>query len=150
MPEPLPITAVNHVAVTTRRVAESTAFYRDVLGFWPVARPAFDFNGAWLFNYGLMIHIIENQRSPGAEGEISTRDNYLALHSDDLGRTERLLREHEIPYRKNEIKDRGIKQLFFRDPDGYHIEVGTYPPTPPFLEGAGDRSPEVGGRASGA
>jgi catechol 2,3-dioxygenase-like lactoylglutathione lyase family enzyme len=138
MPEPLPITAVNHVAVTTRRVAESTAFYRDVLGFRPVARPAFDFNGAWLFNCGLMIHIIENQQLPVAEGEISTRDNHLALHSDDLEGTERLLREHSVLYRKNEIKDHGIKQLFFRDPDGYHIEVGTYPPTPPFLDGARD------------
>jgi catechol 2,3-dioxygenase-like lactoylglutathione lyase family enzyme len=136
MPEPLPITAVNHVAVTTRRVAESTAFYREVLGFRPVARPKFDFNGAWLFNYGLMIHIIENQRMPSAEGEISTRDNHIALHSDDLDRTEQLLREHGVPYRKNESKASGIKQLFFRDPDGYHIEVGSYPPTPPFL---GDR-----------
>jgi catechol 2,3-dioxygenase-like lactoylglutathione lyase family enzyme len=149
MPEPLPVTAVNHVAVTTRRLAESTAFYRDVLGFRPVARPEFDFNGAWLYNYGLMIHIIENQRAPGADGEISTRDNHLALHSDDLERTERLLHEHGVPYRKNEIASRGIKQLFFRDPDGYHIEVGTYPPTPPYLEGTGGQRPEARGRASG-
>ena len=133
MPEPLPIQAVNHVAVTSRRVAESMAFYRDVLGFRSVARPNFDFNGAWLYNYGLMIHIIENQRTPGAEGEISTRDNHLALHTDDLAAAERLLREHNIPYRKNEIVDRGIKQLFFRDPDGYHIEIGSYPPTPPYV-----------------
>jgi catechol 2,3-dioxygenase-like lactoylglutathione lyase family enzyme len=135
MPEPLPITAVNHVAVTTRQVERSTAFYRDVLGFRPVARPNFDFNGAWLFNYGLMIHIIENQQPPvpDADGEIRTRDNHLALHSDDLARTEQLLREHGVPYRKTEIKDRGIKQIFFRDPDGHYIEIGTYPPTPPFV-----------------
>jgi catechol 2,3-dioxygenase-like lactoylglutathione lyase family enzyme len=135
MPEPLPVTAVNHVAVTTRQVERSAAFYRDVLGFRPVARPNFDFNGAWLFNYGLMIHIIENQQVPalGTDGEIRTRDNHLALHSDDLARTEQLLREHGVAYRKTEIKDRGIKQIFFCDPDGHHIEIGTYPPTPPFV-----------------
>ncbi len=133
MPEPLPISAVNHVAVTTRDAARSTAFYRDVLGFRPVARPTFDFNGAWLFNYGLMIHIIERPHVPAAEGEINTRDNHLALHSDDLEHVERLLGEHGVPYRKTVIKDRGIRQIFFRDPDGFHIEVGTYPPTPPFV-----------------
>jgi hypothetical protein len=46
---------------------------------------------------------------------------------------ERLLIEHGVPYRKNEIKDRKIQQIFLRDPDGNHIEIGTYPPTPPFV-----------------
>ncbi len=133
MSTPLPIRAVNHVAVTTRDVARSRNFYRDVLGFREVARPAFDFDGAWLFNYGLMIHIIANPAAPGAEGGISTRDNHLALHTDDLETAERLLRDHGVAHRKNEIVDRGIKQIFFRDPDGYHIEIGTYPPTPPFV-----------------
>ena len=44
MTVPLPIQAVNHVAVTTRDVERSRAFYRDVLGFREVARPAFDFD----------------------------------------------------------------------------------------------------------
>lgn len=134
MTAPLPIQSVNHVAVTTRNVERSRAFYRDVLGFREVSRPAFDFNGAWLFNYGLMIHIIENHAAapPDAAG-ISTRDNHLALHTDDMESAERLLREHGIPFRKNEIVDRGIKQIFFHDPDGHHIEIGGYPPTPPFV-----------------
>jgi catechol 2,3-dioxygenase-like lactoylglutathione lyase family enzyme len=134
MTAPLPIQAVNHVAVTTRNVERSRAFYRDVLGFREVARPAFDFDGAWLFNYGLMIHIIANHAAAPADGDgIRTRDNHLALHTDDMQLAERLLREHSIAFRKNEIVDRGIKQIFFRDPDGHHIEIGTYPPTPPFV-----------------
>ena len=39
------------------------------------------------------------------------------------------------PGRTDELT--GRRFTFFRDPDGYHIEVGTYPPTPPFL-GTGD------------
>jgi len=133
MPSVLPISAVNHVGLTTRRVEESKAFYRDVLGFREVSRPNFDFRGAWLFNYGLMIHLIENQAAGDRTAEIQTRGNHLALHSGDLVAVEQLLTEHNVPFRKNEIKDRGIKQIFFQDPDGHHIEIGTYPPTPPFV-----------------
>src|SRR5580704_9813127 len=119
--EPLPIGAVNHVGVMTRRVAESRRFYREVLGFREVSRPNFDFDGAWLYNYGLMIHLIYNEAAGDPEGEIQTRYNHLALHSDNLEQVERLLAQHGVKYRKNEIVDRGIKQIFFRDPDGHHI-----------------------------
>jgi catechol 2,3-dioxygenase-like lactoylglutathione lyase family enzyme len=133
MPRALPVSAVNHVGITTRRVEESKAFYRDVLGFREVSRPNFNFRGAWLFNYGLMIHLIENEAAGDRTDEIQTRDNHLALHSDDLALVEQLLAQHGVQFRKNEIKDRGIKQIFFQDPDGHHIEVGTYPPTPPYI-----------------
>jgi len=115
----------------TRRVEETTAFYRDVLGFREISRPAFNFAGAWLYNYGLMIHLIYNEAWPATVSEqIDTRDNHLAMHTADLALVERRLQEHGVRYRKNEIVDRGIKQIFFRDPDGHHIEVGTYPPLP--------------------
>ena len=134
MPAPLPLEAVNHVGVMTRRVAESIAFYREVLGFRPVSRPNFNFRGAWLYNYGIMIHVIENAKAGAAEGEIDTRANHLALHSSQLEKVEQLLQEHGIAYRKNFIPDRQIRQIFFRDPDGNHIEIGDYPATPPYLD----------------
>jgi catechol 2,3-dioxygenase-like lactoylglutathione lyase family enzyme len=133
MPQPLPIKSVNHLGRITTRVDESRAFYRDVLGFREVARPNFDFPGAWLFNYGIMIHLIYNEAATGPVGEIQTRHDHLALHCDDLNVVERLLKEHGVPYRKNVIADRGITQIFCRDPDGHHVEIGTYPSTPPYV-----------------
>ena len=133
MDQPLPITAVNHVSLVTRRVAESRRFYREVLGFREVSRPNFDFDGAWLFNYGLMIHILYNEAAGDPSAEIQTRHDHLALHSDDLPECARRLEAAGIPFRRNRIPDRGIDQLFFQDPDGHFIEVGTYPPTPPFI-----------------
>jgi glyoxylase I family protein len=133
MPEALPIIGINHIGVMTRRVAQSRAFYRDVLGFREVSRPNFNFDGAWLYAYGLMIHLIYNEAAGDPDEEIRTRDNHLALHVDDLQAVERLLDQHGIAFRKNEIVDRGIKQLFFHDPDGHHIEIGHYPPTPAFI-----------------
>ncbi len=130
MPNPLPIKSINHLAVITRRLSDSIHFYRDVLGFREISRPNFKFAGAWLFGYGLMIHIIANDRAGDAGGEIQTRDAHIALHTDDLPAVERLLTEHGVAFRKNEVPERNIKQVFFQDPDGFHIEIGTYPPLP--------------------
>ncbi len=134
MPAPLPIESLNHVALMTRRLAESRQFYKTVLGFREVARPNFAFNGAWLFGHGLMIHLIENAKAGAPNEEIQTRENHLALHTSDLAKVEALLGEHRIRFRKNVIADRGISQVFFQDPDGNHIEIGDYPPTPPFID----------------
>jgi catechol 2,3-dioxygenase-like lactoylglutathione lyase family enzyme len=118
----------------TRRLAESRSFYRRVLGFREVARPNFSFAGAWLFNHGLMIHLIENTKAGDPSAEIQTRENHLALHTTDLARAEQLLVDHGVRFRKNTVADTGIQQIFLQDPDGNHIEIGTYPPTPPFVD----------------
>jgi catechol 2,3-dioxygenase-like lactoylglutathione lyase family enzyme len=134
MPESLPIESLNHVALTTRQLAQSRTFYRRVLGFREVERPNFSFAGAWLFNHGLMIHLIEKPEAPLSGGEIQTRENHVAFQTGDLGRVEQLLNEHGVTYRTSSIADTGIRQIFFQDPDGNHIEIGSYPPMPPFID----------------
>lgn len=136
MPPPIPIKSLNHIAVVTKRLEESIKFYRDVLGFREISRPNFKFTGAWLFNHGLMIHILGPDPNTGEtaskpSGEIQTREPHIALHADNLEAVEQLLKAHDIAFRRNEVPDRKTKQLFFQDPDGFHIEVGTYPPLPP-------------------
>ena len=133
MADPLPIQSLNHIGLTTLRLDESRHFYRDVLGFREVSRPDLKFPGAWLFNYGVMIHLMQSDQAGSPGGEINTRANHLALHSDDMETAEERLQQHNVPYRKNEIKERNIRQLFFHDPDGNHVEIGIYPPTPPFI-----------------
>jgi len=122
----LPIRGLNHIGRLTKHLEASIAFYRDVLGFAEIARPPFDFPGAWLFNYGVQIHLIVNESIPDAHGEIQTRDAHWAFEVDDLEAVECRLDEHGIPYRKNIVAATDRKQIFFRDPDGHHIEVGVY------------------------
>ncbi len=119
--------AVNHLARTTRRLDESRAFYRDLLGFKEINRPGFNFRGAWLYKHGLQSHLIVDDSAPEAKGEISTRADHLALHVDDIAEVERLLEQQGVAFRKNYVAERDLTQLFFHDPDGHHIEVGTYP-----------------------
>ena len=127
MPEPLPIRSLHHVARITRRLDESRAFYRDVLGFREIARPQIGFPGAWLCNYGIQIHLLVNDAPEGAHQLIETRDNHLAFYVDDADVVERLLQAHAVVFRVNLQRDTNLKQIFFRDPDGHHIEVACYP-----------------------
>ncbi|HUY33891.1 MAG TPA: VOC family protein [Pirellulales bacterium] len=130
MTSPLPLTSLHHVARLTNRLEASRAFYRDVLGFREILRPSLRFPGAWLHAYGLQIHLIVDESIGGPEGPIDTRANHLAFYSDDVGAIETLLAEHGVACRVNIQAETGLKQIFFRDPDGHHVEVGTYPPTP--------------------
>lgn len=124
---PLPLTAIHHIARETPNVEAMLAFYRDVLGFRQVWRPDFDFEGAWLFNHGVMIHLIHGP-SANRPGEISTRADHVAFHTPDVAAVEAFLTEHAIPFKKAHVPKTGVTQFFFHDPDGNHIEVATYPP----------------------
>lgn len=127
LPAALPISAVNHIARLTRHLEESRAFYRDLLGFQEIPRPNFSFPGAWLYAYGVQIHLIVDDAAPWTSDEISTRADHVALQVDDIEGAAKLLEEHGVRYKRNYVADRDVTQLFFRDPDGYHIEIGNYP-----------------------
>ena len=123
----LPIRGLHHIARVTKRPDVSRAFYRDLLGFRELKRPDFNFRGAWLYNYGVQIHLIENiDVAPDPGNEIDTRDNHLAFSVDDLAPVRKILERHEIAYREK-VNAAGSRQIFFQDPDGHHIEIAVYP-----------------------
>ena len=105
-----------------------------MLGFRAIERPNFDFRGAWLLGYGIQIHIIENPPLAGAlEDQINSRANHMAFAVEDHEPVRQRLEELGIAYSER-VNAGGIPQIFFQDPDGHNIEIGIYPPHPPFLE----------------
>ena len=130
MNEPLPIESLNHIARVTQDSEASTVFYRDVLGFRQIWRPNFEVDGAWLYNDGIQIHLIVATGDPAIDApETSIRASHVVFHVPDTVQVEKLLKEHGIQYKVNTVPDTGVTQLFFPDPDGFNIEIGTYPPT---------------------
>ena len=125
----LPLKGLHHISVLTKHLDESRAFYCDLLGFREIPRPPFSFGGAWLWNYGLQIHLIVDDTIRDPAGPIQTRAHHIALESPDVEAAEQMLSERGIPFRINIQAGSGLKQLFFRDPDGHHIEVASYGPT---------------------
>lgn len=132
MNSPLAIQRVHHISRVTNQPEASKVFYRDVLGFRELRRPNFDFRGAWLFNYGVQIHIIENtDKAAQLPTGIDTRDNHLALEVEDIEVAKANLESRGIDYRE-QVNAGGIHQVFFRDPDGHLIEIAVYGATPEF------------------
>ncbi|CAN0861566.1 Glyoxylase I 4 [Linum grandiflorum] len=78
----LPLVSLNHVSLMCRSVWDSARFYQDVMGFLLIKRPSsFNFTGAWLYNYGIGIHLIENT-ALDAEFEprpINPKDNHISF-----------------------------------------------------------------------
>jgi len=122
---PIQLEALNHIARTTKDLEASRRFYIDVLGCREISRPAFNFRGAWLYVAGLQFHLIEDLATPSSPPSINTRESHIAFRVADLDAMELRLRAYKIPYTRSGIQDRKIDQIFFRDPDGWMIEIGS-------------------------
>ncbi|KAF8034541.1 hypothetical protein BT93_C0761 [Corymbia citriodora subsp. variegata] len=111
-----------------RSVKESIDFYCNVLGFVPIRRPgSFDFDGAWLFNYGIGIHLIKLEDPDGMleVSRINPKDRHISFQCESMETVGKKLREMKIEYVNGRVVEGGIAvdQLFFHDPDGSMIEV---------------------------
>ena len=108
---------VHHVSLNVTDVAAATRFYTDVLGMELIARPDFDFDGAWLAVAGQQIHLLEVSDFEAPEGQ------HFALQVADIDATIR-----ELAARGVELSPaKGIagvcRQAFFKDPTGNLIEI---------------------------
>lgn len=125
---PLSLRSLNHISRVCRCIEHSIQFYEDILGFVSIKRPgSFHFDGAWLFNYGIGIHLLQ---SPDPENlpektEINPRDHHVSFQAEDVEIVERKLKDMKIKYVKRILEDSGIfvDQLFIHDPDGFMIEI---------------------------
>ncbi|EEF34443.1 glyoxylase I 4 [Ricinus communis] len=124
-----PLMALNHVSRLCRDVQKSIDFYTKVLGMVLTERPqAFDFEGAWLFNYGVGIHLVQakdEDRLPDPHQSLDPMDNHISFQCEDIEAMEKRLKEHKVEYIKRTVDENGTKidQLFFDDPDGFMIEI---------------------------
>ncbi|CDP01926.1 unnamed protein product [Coffea canephora] len=128
----LPLLSLNHVSLVVKSVWASVRFYVNVLGFVLVKRPSsFDFHGAWLYNYGIGIHLIERDamdceyQTSIEPRRIDPKDNHISFQCTDVELVRRRLEDKGMKYVSAVVEDEGIKvdQVFFHDPDGYMIEV---------------------------
>ncbi|CAN7128145.1 unnamed protein product [Brassica rapa subsp. narinosa] len=125
-----PLMALNHVSRLCRDVKKSLEFYTKVLGFVETERPAsLDFDGAWLFNYGVGIHLVQakdEEKLPSNTDHLDPMDNHISFQCEDMEALEKRLKEVDVKYIKRTVgeqEDAAIDQLFFNDPDGFMVEI---------------------------
>ncbi|KAL5789526.1 hypothetical protein ACOSQ2_004414 [Xanthoceras sorbifolium] len=125
--KPMPLLSLNHVSFVCKSLIKSVRFYEDVLGFVLIKRPSsFNFEGAWLFNYGIGIHLLQAEDQVlTKKGKINPKDNHISFQCSDMELITRKLEEMNIEYVTAVVEEGGIivDQLFFHDPDGYMIEI---------------------------
>ncbi|PSS02896.1 Metallothiol transferase [Actinidia chinensis var. chinensis] len=122
----LPQMSLNHVSFLCKSVVRSVRFYEEVLGFVLIKRPSsFNFEGAWLFNHGIGIHLLEKGDLSSKKGRINPKDNHISFETSDMGLIMKKLDGMGIEYVTAVVEEGGVivDQLFFHDPDGYMIEI---------------------------
>ncbi|CAA7409893.1 unnamed protein product [Spirodela intermedia] len=124
----LRLSSLNHISVVCRSVEKSLDFYQNVLGFIPIRRPqSLKFEGAWLFNYGIGIHLLQSEdpASIPERREINPKDDHISFQCESMAAVEEKLGEMGIRFVQRTVEEGGISvdQLFFHDPDGSMIEI---------------------------
>lgn len=118
---------LNHIAVYVVDLKTSTDFYRTVVGLDTIPEPFHDGRHKW-FEVGPKSHLHLIQ---GASAKTDHNKNtHLCFSVQSVDEFIPVLQKHKIEYEnwpgeKMKVTTRvdGVKQIYFRDPDGYWIEI---------------------------
>lgn len=120
-------TSLNHIALYVYDLTKSTEFYKDVIGIQMIPEPFHDGKHSW-FKVGehSQLHLIEGAKSITEHD----RNSHLCFSVTSMDDFIALLNKHNIPFSswageatKITIRTDGVKQIYFKDPDGYWIEI---------------------------
>lgn len=118
---------INHIAIYVQDIQKSTHFYQNIVGLDTIPEPFRDGKHAWLsIGNKITLHLIG-----GAEiTKPQDQNNHLAFSVPSIETFITRLSKEGIPYedaqrKPNSVTTRpdGIKQIYFKDPDGYWLEV---------------------------
>lgn len=125
---------LDHVNVQTTRLAETVAFYRDVIGLEQRDPPGLDPKFVqWMHDESghALVHVstVGSLLGDGAgyvEGGKTGAVHHVALLCAGHDAMVRTLERHGLGYRLNHVQVIDLKQIFVEDPNGVLIELN-YP-----------------------
>ena len=118
---------INHIALFVQDIQKSTHFYQHIVGLDTIPEPFHDGKHVW-FSIGenTALHLIGGAQAP----KVQDQNNHLAFSVPSMETFINRLSKESIPYedaqrKPNAVTTRpdGIKQVYFKDPDGHWIEV---------------------------
>lgn len=117
----------NHIALSVKDVNQSVDFYQKVLQLIEIQNTASNSKTRWLsLGEGKQLHLIPR---PDSEIKIN-KAVHFALATKDINTFIEHLETLKIEYsdwrdtpNKDYIRKDGIRQVYFKDPNGYWIEI---------------------------
>ena len=119
--------SLNHIAVYVVDLKVSTTFYKDIVGLDTIPEPFHDGRHTW-FAVGVKshLHII----SGAAAKKEHDKNTHLCFSVASVPEFVKVLVKNNVEYENwagetMAITNRvdGVKQIYFKDPDGYWIEI---------------------------
>ena len=127
------VTALDHVLVLSDDIDGSRDFYCDTVGMTVGERPPLPFPGYWLYAGGRpCLHIADraiysdHARAIGLGVAQTDSVDHVAFSATDYEEAAQRLRRGGVSAVRNEVREAGLRQLFFDGPDGVRIEVNVF------------------------
>jgi catechol 2,3-dioxygenase-like lactoylglutathione lyase family enzyme len=123
---------LQHCGLIVADLERSRRFYGEALGLEEIPRPPnFTFAGTWFRLGETEIHLLAETDTTGRAGAPDPGPsgayglvNHVALEIDDLDEMLARLERHGVPLIGGPMpRGDGFTQAFFRDPDGYVLEL---------------------------
>lgn len=122
-----PKAVLNHIALYVADLQKSTRFYQDIIGLDTIPEPFHDGKHTW-FSIGVKnhLHLIRGAGAPLQH----PKNTHLCFSVASVADFILVLGKHHIGFEnwageKGAVTNRvdGVKQVYFKDPDGYWIEI---------------------------
>jgi catechol 2,3-dioxygenase-like lactoylglutathione lyase family enzyme len=123
---------IQHVGLVVSDLERSRRFYAGALGLEEVPRPSnFTFDGAWFRFGGTEIHLLAEAHTTGGAGQPDAgpgaakgMTHHLAFEVEDVEAACARLAKNGVALEGGPMpRGDGYVQVFFRDPDGYVLEL---------------------------
>ncbi|KAF4353139.1 hypothetical protein G4B88_003016 [Cannabis sativa] len=134
---------LNHISRESTDIRRLANFYKQIFGFEEIESPNFgDFKVIWLnLPSAFALHLIERDpttklpegpwsaTSPVADPSHIRRGHHICFSVSNFESFVQTLKsEKGIENFESSVPNRGVKQVFFFDPDGNGLEVASLPP----------------------
>jgi lactoylglutathione lyase len=123
---------LNHIAIYVKDLKVSTSFYSDIIDLDTIPEPFHDGKHTWYsVSENSHLHLIQG----ATEVTPHDKNSHLCFSAPSVDDVIVRLKKNNIEYEswpgeKNAVTTRvdGVKQIYFKDPDGYWIEINNdYP-----------------------
>ena len=130
----MPVTKLEHYLVVSEQLERTKDFYCDILGLVVGDRPDLGFAGYWLYLGNVAcLHLADRASYASYKARVGTpvprqtadtgAIDHIAFNASGFDATIELLESRGLDYRRNDIDDIGLRQLFVQDPNSITLEL---------------------------